>query len=158
MSDDTTILDISSGWRIEATDPVVSPVREGPHGHGLVARFFRRRRWRLEKPLEVHFAGVKIVVPAGFETDFASVPRCVQGLLCEDSIFSVAAIVHDYLYWRGAPKVLSDGFFFALMQWEGISRFDRLVMWQAVQWFGGSAYAGHRNREAAERAAALLHR
>lgn len=47
------------------------------------------------------------VVPAGFKTDFASIPRVLWNLLPPVGRYDAAAVLHDYLYQRpsGAPKV-----------------------------------------------------
>lgn len=37
--------------------------------------------------------------PAGFVTDFASIPRLFWTLLPPDGAYAFAAIIHDYLYW-----------------------------------------------------------
>jgi hypothetical protein len=59
------------------------------------------RVWRLEDPLQyeigVLHSGHVIVVPAGFETDGASIPRLLQGILPAWGRWSRAAIIHDYL-------------------------------------------------------------
>src|SRR5262245_60709692 len=44
-------------------------------------------------------------VPAGFVTDFASIPRAFWSLLRPDGRYTHPAIVHDYLYWtQTAPR------------------------------------------------------
>ena len=39
-------------------------------------------------------------VPAGFVTDFASIPRVFWSLLPPDGAYTYPAIIHDYLYWE----------------------------------------------------------
>ncbi len=41
----------------------------------------------------------KVVVPKGFVTDFASIPRLFWSILPPDGPYVYAAIIHDYLYW-----------------------------------------------------------
>lgn len=43
--------------------------------------------------------GPTVVVPAGFVTDLASIPRVFWSLLPTDGAYTFPAIVHDYLYW-----------------------------------------------------------
>lgn len=63
-------------------------------------------RWRLLAPLS-YLVGVGdaarcIVVPAGFETDFASIPRPFRWAFAPDSPTAArAAVLHDFLYSRG---------------------------------------------------------
>src|SRR5215207_3681703 len=59
------------------------------------------RLWRIETPL-IYEVGEKgpgraIVVPSGFITDGASVPRFLWGMLPAWGKYSRAAVVHDYL-------------------------------------------------------------
>lgn len=42
-----------------------------------------------------------MVVPVGFKTDFASIPRFFQRLLPEIGRYDAAAVLHDYLYQNG---------------------------------------------------------
>lgn len=59
-----------------------------------------RGLWELTAPLIYHtdIYPLEITVPAGFQTDFASVPRVpIAFLLCGDTA-SEAACVHDWLY------------------------------------------------------------
>ncbi|VVP05842.1 hypothetical protein PS903_03021 [Pseudomonas fluorescens] len=43
---------------------------------------------------------MKVQVPAGFVTDFASIPRMFWTLLPPDGLYTYPAIIHDYLYWE----------------------------------------------------------
>lgn len=113
----------------------------------VVTRIKGAGKWRLEKELVIRLFGAKIVVPAGFETDFASCPRAMQWLLSEDAIFSAAAVLHDYLYFKGVDKDLADAVFYAVMKWEELPSWQSFVMWQSVLWFGGVAYRAHRARD-----------
>jgi hypothetical protein len=83
--------------------------------HGDVAgRFLAQNRWRdfeLSQPLVFHGrTGFEIIVPAGFVTDFASVPRVLWSILPPYGPWTRGAILHDYL-WRllycGAPHPLA---------------------------------------------------
>ncbi len=84
-----------------------------------------------------------IIVPAGFETDFASVPRVpLAYLLCGD-VAHEAAVIHDYLYRTGkSPKSFADDVFLEAMGVQGIAAWRRWPMYLAVCWFGGRAYKG----------------
>src|SRR5689334_1061409 len=62
------------------------------------------RTWIVVTPLEYRIGDTtdKIVVPAGFVTDLASIPRAFWGppfFLTPAGQYSRAAIIHDYLYW-----------------------------------------------------------
>jgi Protein of unknown function (DUF1353) len=53
----------------------------------------------------------KIVVPKGFVTDFASIPRPLWSLgLSPHGQYSRAAVIHDFLYWaQGCSRTQSGG-------------------------------------------------
>ena len=51
-----------------------------------------------------------VSVPAGFVTDFASIPRGLWTALPRDGDYVWAAVVHDYLYWyQTTTKNVADG-------------------------------------------------
>lgn len=59
--------------------------------------------WRLERALSYKTAkGEVIIVPEGFEFDFASIPSALQWLYpktgCSGSPYGIAALIHDWLY------------------------------------------------------------
>ncbi|MEO0912849.1 MAG: DUF1353 domain-containing protein [Pseudomonadota bacterium] len=84
----------------------------------------------------------EIVVPRGFITDLASVPRFLRPLVGVVGPHLEAAVVHDYLYvqrWRGgetaARRAFADGMMLALMR---DARFAlRWPVYGVVRTFGG---------------------
>lgn len=84
-------------------------------------------------------------VPAGFITDFASVPRFFWRVLPPTGQYGKAAVVHDYLYRTHlAPKVVADRVFLEGMRVLDVPRWKANIMYAAVHLFGGGAYAnGH---------------
>ncbi len=58
-----------------------------------------RARWLLLEPLRYRsdLLGRVIEVPAGYETDFASVPRLPLAYLLAGDTGHAAAVIHDYL-------------------------------------------------------------
>jgi len=48
-----------------------------------------------------------VLVPPGFVTDFASIPRVFWSILPTDGDYTYPAIIHDYLYWE-QPVSRSD--------------------------------------------------
>lgn len=86
----------------------------------------------------------KVEVPAGFETDFASVPRLPLAYLVAGNTSHKAAVIHDYLYKTQAPRADADAVFRAAMRAEGVSAWRRGLMWAAVRAFGWAPYNGHK--------------
>lgn len=56
--------------------------------------------YRLVEPVTITlFDGSELTIPAGYETNFASVPRKLQGMFpTQGPAISIASLVHDYLY------------------------------------------------------------
>jgi len=59
-----------------------------------------RPGWRvLEQPFSfLSFWHGEITVPAGFDTDYASIPRIFWPIYPPDGEYAPAAILHDFLY------------------------------------------------------------
>lgn len=102
-------------------------------------------RWRLLKPLEYQsdVAGRVIVVPEGFETDLASVPRLPVVYLLTGDTSSKAAVVHDYLYSTGeVSRKVADAVLKEASAVIGVSGWRRWLMWAGVRIGGSGRYAG----------------
>ncbi len=97
--------------------------------------------WQVQMP---GYAYGIIHIPAGFLTDFASVPRLFWNILPPNGPYGKAAVVHDYLYrTKGvATKAEADAVFLEAMKALGVGWFTRYSMYRAVVAFGGSAYHG----------------
>ena len=80
----------------------------------------------------------RVKVPAGFETDFASVPRFFSRLFPATGTWSKPAVVHDYLYQApgGCSRFLADCLFREAMIQEGVKPWRAWLMWVAVRCFG----------------------
>lgn len=88
------------------------------------------------------------VVPEGFETDFASVPRILVWLIPRYGKWTKAAILHDWLWREAIPKRLvsppdADGLFRRVLRELDVPIIKRWMMWAAVRW--GSLFV-HRTR------------
>lgn len=90
--------------------------------------------WELTEPLTYTGNRDRFVVPVGFLTDFASVPRLVVWLLPTYGDYTRAAILHDYL-WRtdAVSRADADGLFRRAMRELGVSAPRRWMMWAAVR-------------------------
>ncbi len=93
-----------------------------------------------------------ITVPAGFRTDFASIPRMLWPILPPHGKYSRAAVVHDYLYSirgkasRALPytRAECDEIFLIAMAELGVSWATRWVMYLGVRlggWWGWWGYS-----------------
>lgn len=80
---------------------------------------------------------IRLTVPAGFVTDFASTPRWLWWILPPTGEYMEDALVHDWLYSSRCPRFLADAIFRALMERRGVSLWKRVVMFYCVRLFGG---------------------
>lgn len=98
------------------------------------------RLWILGSPLVVEVGAHVFVVPKGFTTDGASIPKAGQWLTGWEPWEPPqrwAAIVHDFLYCSPeVSKLLADRVFLGVLASEGASRWRQYVMFVAVV-FGG---------------------
>ena len=100
-------------------------------------------RWRLDMPLvyRSYNQGLRVTVPAGFSTDFASVPWLFRRILPRSGEYNAAAIVHDYLYsCRSVPRKAADQIFLEAMHDVGVPGWKAKAMYSAVRLGGGRAY------------------
>lgn len=75
-----------------------------------------------------------IVVPEGFETDLASIPRIFTPLIPKNGKHRAAAIVHDWLCRMGAVKRrTADRVFLEAMKHLDEARWRRWSMYSAVR-------------------------
>lgn len=77
-----------------------------------------------------------VVVPAGFRTDLASIPRLFRGLLPQNDKHRLAAVVHDWLCRTAhsrKERARGDRIFREAMKDLGVPAWKRWVMWGAVR-------------------------
>lgn len=82
-----------------------------------------------------------IVVPAGFVTDFASVPRLPLVYTVAGNIGHRAAVVHDWLYHNGiGTKSEADDIFCEALGVSNVDDFVKEAMHAAVSLFGRGSF------------------
>ena len=89
-----------------------------------------------------------VIVPRGFITDFASIPqplRVIRDLLPTTERYGIAALVHDYLYWRqDCTREQADNIMEIAMAEEGVSLLERKVIHEGLRQFGQPAWDANR--------------
>lgn len=81
---------------------------------------------------------LRVRVPEGFITDFASVPRFFWRVFPPIGDWMRAAAMHDYLYEKTrVSKTLADTLFWEGLKADRVGRLTRLLMYWAVRVFGG---------------------
>ena len=101
----------------------------------------RRRgaaQWTLLADLVYEGETDRFTVPAGFVTDYATVPDFLVWLMNKTGPYTLAAVVHDWLLISEVPahRVTSrdaDGIFRRIMREEGVTLPKRWLMWSAVR-------------------------
>ena len=89
-------------------------------------------------------AGEALLVPAGFITDLASVPRVFWNILPPFGKYDGAAILHDWLYsTQQFTRSKSDGLLLEALESEGVSWLTRWVIYLGVRAGGWAAWDGH---------------
>lgn len=94
-----------------------------------------------------------IRIPAGFVTDFASIPRVLWNILPPTGRYGKAAVVHDWLYqtrdagthkvWRDeADAVLREGMVALKVPW-----WQRWMIYVGIRIGGGVAWGHYRRLE-----------
>lgn len=94
--------------------------------------------WRLEYSFTYFSTKGRVIdVPAGFETDFASVPWGFRNFFPKDFDGTQAAVLHDYLYnqrhTHGMSRGECDGLFLEAMSVLNVGWLRRQAMHKAVR-------------------------
>ena len=103
------------------------------------------RQWRVTSYFTYRHPSGTITVPAGFLTDFASVPRFFWRLFPPTGEYGLAAVVHDFLYAHPARRTRADvdSIFLDAMTDLGVGWWTRKTMYRAVRMFGQAAWNTH---------------
>lgn len=100
----------------------------------------------------IHWRGKRWVIPAGFVTDYASVPRFFHRVLPQRGRYSVIAVFHDYLYWSGlVTRAEADCVFLELGARMKVREFDQFLLYSGVRIGGWVAYNNYRRQQEARR-------
>lgn len=106
------------------------------------------RNWETTRPLVYQAERQSFIVPVGFVTDFASVPRWLMSLVPPIGKWTRAAVLHDWLCTEGIDLGVvtsrdADGIFRRVLREEDVGPTLRWLMWTAVRW---AAFTSKRRR------------
>ncbi|MBR2510436.1 MAG: DUF1353 domain-containing protein [Lentisphaeria bacterium] len=101
--------------------------------------------YTLLEDVTVHWQGKTLVIPAGFKSDGASVPRFFWRIVFPpgDSRALRAAIAHDFIYRthpEGWTRKMADDMFYDLLREDGVCWFNAQGAYCGVRLFGGSSW------------------
>lgn len=118
-----------------------------------LGRYDKSGKWFILSEPVVYDVGYKgseetIVVPIGFVTDFASIPRTIQ-LLIPNYIGRRAAILHDYLYKTNGlngkySRQRADQIFLEALNVLEVNFFTRSLMYSGVRIGGWLPWRKHK--------------
>ena len=81
-----------------------------------------------------------VVIPKGFNTDFASVPQVFWAIIPPHGKAAVASVVHDYLYQHQSrhsyTRAQTDNIWIDLMKQSGVPTLQRYTMYSYVRALG----------------------
>ena len=147
-----------SFWKAEQLLALATLAARAPIGGLVIARFkdpiyvlTQSIGWKPNTPDQAaRFKAVE--APKGFVTDFASVPSVFFSMLPRDGDYAHAAVVHDYLYWtQDTTREVADEIFRQHMADLNIGSASATAIYNAVRWFGGSAWTNNAALKAKER-------
>ncbi len=101
--------------------------------------------YAIDRKIVVNIDGKNIVVPEGFKTDLASIPRILWSVFPPQySKYVYPAIVHDFMYETGLTKTRkeADDIFYNLLVNNKVTKPVAFIMWVSVRLFGGLHYHG----------------
>ena len=85
--------------------------------------------------------GRRIVVPAGFKTDLASIPRAFRWLLQQNGPSRKGAVLHDFAYRSHMmTRAKADALFKKALQVEGVNPVGCWLYWAGVRIGGWAAF------------------
>jgi hypothetical protein len=120
---------VNSGWPEIKTRSLYFD-KEKPWRHELIEPV----KWKLTN-------GEQLVIPVGYKTDFASVPRMLRGIVQPGGNHNLATLIHDWLY----DNQHKEGRLFAdkeMLHWLlkiGCSKVKAYTMYYAVR-LGGKSW------------------
>ena len=125
---------------------------------------FGSRKWRVKEDFIFKFRGYKILIPKGFITDFASIPKFFRPLLSPVGILMVPGLLHDFYYKyhyllitneKGTFKLyVNRGKFFGDKIFKDVAKqingmfVPNIVATVALEAFGWPAWWRHRKNNA----------
>jgi len=104
---------------------------------------YQKYDYKLTKSLKVIIDKKLYIIPEGFVTDLASIPRFLWSVYSPMYHgFVMPAIIHDYFYRSGQlrSRLYADKIFLAALIKNGVSKFTAYKFYLVVRVFGFAAY------------------
>jgi hypothetical protein len=98
--------------------------------------------------------GYEITVPAGFITDFASIPKFLWNIRPPMGLYGKAAVIHDWLYQNSGnvgkftyDRKTCDNIFLQAMKDSEVPNYISYLLYHAVRHFGQSHFGEQLNEK-----------
>jgi hypothetical protein len=102
----------------------------------------KQKPWRFELLVDVEITlstGESLTIPAGYKTDFATIPRLFRGIVWGSGNHNLATLIHDWLYDNQIGTRLSaDREMLYWLKKAGCSNLKAYTMYYAVRVGGRS--------------------
>lgn len=132
----------------------------------LITQYEDGRSWIVQSEFDYQLGtknGEYVRVPAGFVTDFASIPRAFWNILPPTGGYGKAAVVHDWLYQRRRVSCEDPGHIVTAVRYVdrgeadsilneamnvlGVGRFTRWIIYSGVRVGGWVTWDRYRDAE-----------
>lgn len=110
----------------------------------LKKEYSKPDRFEVAQDVQVEIFGTYFTIPAGYKTDFASVPQFLWGIFPPHGLAAIPSLIHDYMYdnqlfaqelGHENARRLADTYFFIHMTQTGVPKWQRLLYYWAVRLF-----------------------
>lgn len=117
----------------------------------FIGELIGKNKWSNYEPFEYHVGSYPseevISIPIGFETDFASIPRFLWPIISPIDDHGKAAVVHDYLYFKGIyTRKRSDLIYKEALEVLNVNQGKIYIMYYLVRVFGWLPWWNHRRK------------
>lgn len=113
----------------------------------LKKEYSKPDRFEVAQDVDVEIFGRNFTIPAGYKTDFASVPQVLWGIFPPHGLAAIPSLIHDFMYDNRVfaddlgdenARRLADVFFLNNMTDCGVPRWQRMIYFYAVRVFAKS--------------------
>lgn len=105
-----------------------------------------RTIYRLLEAVVFEIGTWRIIVPAGYQYDGASVPRILWSIFEPMGQHAKPAAIHDWLYATGFSRWMADAIFYEALLAIREPHWKSMLAWLVVRWFGESHYKSRHQR------------
>lgn len=121
------------------TELVVSPLSDG-------------KMWELRSEFDYHIGSLQsgdiVRVPAGFKTDFGSVPQALWWLVSPIGKATPAFVLHDFMYQdQERSRLVCDATLLEALSVCGVNGFQRWLIYRGVRLGGWVAWKQHKKEK-----------